>query len=141
MGKYLLWDKLVTYEKSNPLELQSKELHERVKFVYNQWLLCFTHYPDIWIEAANYFLQTVNDAQLAEKFYKNAIKLSPNSALIYFAYANYLEERNKTTEAERIYDQLIENSPTTLAFIQKMKFKKRTMAREKIFTHLFSLKK
>jgi cleavage stimulation factor subunit 3 len=49
-----LWRRLLVFEKTNPQKLDAAGLRARVTFTYNQCLLCLYHYPDMWLEFANY---------------------------------------------------------------------------------------
>lgn len=49
-----LWRRLLVFEKTNPQKLDAAGLRARVAFTYNQCLLCLYHYPDMWLEFANY---------------------------------------------------------------------------------------
>lgn len=49
-----LWRRLINFEKTNPQRLDPAGLRARVTFTYNQCLLCLYHYPDMWLEFANY---------------------------------------------------------------------------------------
>ena len=120
-----MWEKLIAYEKSNPLELQPAALQERVRFTYEQALLCLNKYADVWIEIVEYNIEN-NFIKEAEEYYKKSILLNPSSSLLHFSYCFFLEERNLVDRAEEVYNLLLQNNPSTLAYIQKMRFKKRT---------------
>lgn len=49
-----LWRRLINFEKTNPQRLDPAALRARITFTYNQCLLCLYHYPDMWLEFANY---------------------------------------------------------------------------------------
>ncbi len=52
-----LWQKYISWERSNPLRTEEHALiTRRVMFAYEQCLLCMGHHPNIWYEAAS-FLQ------------------------------------------------------------------------------------
>jgi len=50
-----LWKKYIIWEKSNPLNTEDTALiTRRVMFAFDQALLCMTHHPDFWYEAAQF---------------------------------------------------------------------------------------
>lgn len=50
-----LWKKYIIWEKANPLNTEDTALiTRRVMFAFDQALLCMTHHPDFWYEAAQF---------------------------------------------------------------------------------------
>lgn len=50
-----LWKKYIIWEKSNPLNTEDTALiTRRVMFAFDQALLCMSHHPDFWYEAAQF---------------------------------------------------------------------------------------
>ncbi|MCP9263716.1 Cleavage stimulation factor subunit 3 [Dirofilaria immitis] len=109
-----------------------------VIYAYEQALLCLGYYPDMWYEAALFQQQAAavlaekGDVKLAATMNTDIIpcnwrpfKRKPTSV---FAYADYEEERMKFDNVKKIYDRLlaIETADPTLAYIQLMKFVRRT---------------
>ncbi|PAV61630.1 hypothetical protein WR25_00658 [Diploscapter pachys] len=138
-----LWRKYIEWEKSNPLETEEYgQFAKRVVYAYEQALLCLGYYPEIWYDAAAFLQhaakmledkgdvkqaqQMTNDAQ---QLYERAINgLMKESPLIYYAYADFEEQRRKYDNVKKIYDKLleIESLDPTLTYIQLMKFARRT---------------
>lgn len=113
-----LWKKYISWEKDNPLRTEDVNQHtKRVMFAYEQALLCLSHHPDIWYEAA-LFLES-SSKSLAEKgdvtssklysdevsnMYERAITgILANCTMLYFAYAEYEEGRMKY---DKVYQTL-----------------------------------
>uniref|UniRef100_A0A1I7VCC6 Suf domain-containing protein n=1 Tax=Loa loa TaxID=7209 RepID=A0A1I7VCC6_LOALO len=138
-----MWRKYIQWEKSNPLGTEEYAYFaKRVIYAYEQALLCLGYYPDMWYEAALFQQQAA--AVLAEKgdvklaatmnidiiqLFERAVGgLLKESQLLFFAYADYEEERMKFDNVKKIYDRLlaIETADPTLAYIQLMKFVRRT---------------
>ncbi|CAI5441860.1 unnamed protein product [Caenorhabditis angaria] len=138
-----LWKKYIQWEKTNPLETEEYgQFAKRVIYAYEQALLCLGYYPEIWYEAA-LFLQEASKS-LEEKgdvktslilkqetiqLFERAINgLMKESKLIYFAYADFEEDRMKFENVKSIYDRLlsIEHINPTLTYIQLMRFVRRT---------------
>ena len=79
-----IWKRYIRWEKDNPLRTDDQTLvTKRVRFAYEQCLLCLSHHPDIWYEAA-LFLQE-SSKLLSEK------GVSCNATLL----LNSKEEKNK----------------------------------------------
>ncbi|KAI6188328.1 Suf domain-containing protein [Aphelenchoides besseyi] len=132
-----LWRKYIHWEKSNPLNID-----EYIVYAYDQALLCLGYLPDIWYEAALFQQQAaklltergdvkqagvVSDEIVA--LYEKAITgLMRDSQIIYFAYADYEEERRNFDKAKSIYNRLLERETVnpTLPYVQLMKFIRRT---------------
>ncbi|KAF2368245.1 Suppressor of forked [Trinorchestia longiramus] len=137
-----VWKRYIRWEKDNPLRTDDQTLvTKRVRFAYEQCLLCLSHHPDIWYEAALYLQESckilsekgdVNASKIfseeAGQIYERAISgpLRKNQ-LLYFAYADFEESRLHYQEVHKIYQRYI-NMPDvdpTLAYIQYMKFSRR----------------
>uniref|UniRef100_A0A183CKR1 mRNA guanylyltransferase n=1 Tax=Globodera pallida TaxID=36090 RepID=A0A183CKR1_GLOPA len=138
-----LWRKFIQWEKSNPTGTEEYgQLAKRVIYAYEQSLLCIGYMPDIWYEAA--FFQQQAAQKLAEKgdvklstvmlsdvikLYERAISgLMKDNQMLHFAYADFEEEKRRFENAKKIYDRLLacESVDPTLAYIQLMKFVRRT---------------
>ncbi|KAK3887799.1 hypothetical protein Pmani_024674 [Petrolisthes manimaculis] len=137
-----VWKRYIRWEKDNPLRTDDQTLvTKRVRFAYEQCLLCLSHHPDIWYEAA-LFLQE-SSKLLSEKGDVNASKIFSEEAaqiyeraisgplrknqLLYFAYADFEESRLRYPEVHKIYQRYIEmeDIDPTLAYLQYMKFARR----------------
>jgi tetratricopeptide (TPR) repeat protein len=120
-----LWRRLINYEKSNPLRANPPLVKKRVTFTYNQALLCLYFHPDLWFEAATY-QQEVSGPEEAEPIFLRAIEALPQSLFLHFAYADFLENQKKFKEARDIYERLLQNNSHPLAWIQLMRFSRRS---------------
>ncbi|CAJ0581719.1 unnamed protein product, partial [Mesorhabditis spiculigera] len=140
-----LWKKYIAWEKENPTETEEyAAFSRRVIYAYEEALLSLGFYPDIWYECAQFMQKTakaleekgdVKSAQAMSeditKLYERAIGeggLQRETQLLYFAYADYLEEKMQFSEAKEIYNRLLEqqNLNPTLTYIQMMKMVRRT---------------
>lgn len=94
---------------SSPASLH--HVAKRVMYAYEQWLLSMPKHPDIWVEYAAYLQDQstrMGDksssssssevgawsrvyAQEAVQVFERAISTCPNSALVYFSYADFEE--------------------------------------------------
>ena len=136
-----LWKRYIQWEKENPMHSEDLTLvTKRVMFAYEQCLLCLGHHPDVWYEAASYLEQSSRlliekgDQSTAKVFadeaaamYERAIGVLRESAILYFAYADYEEGRGRFEKVHAIYKKLlaIEEIDPTLSYIQYMKFARR----------------
>lgn len=119
------WRKLLAFEKSNPQNIDATKLRNRVTFTYNQCLLCLYHYPDMWLEAANFQIE-IGAIDGAVEVYERAITALPSCLLLYFAYADFLEAHERLAKAKELYDRLLVGTSDPLACIQYMRFVRRT---------------
>uniref|UniRef100_A0A0N5AIR5 Suf domain-containing protein n=1 Tax=Syphacia muris TaxID=451379 RepID=A0A0N5AIR5_9BILA len=143
MKQLEMWRKYIQWEKSNPSETEEyAQFAKRVIFAYEQALLCLGYYPDIWYEASLFQqkaaavltekgdVKTANamNAEISQLFERAIGGLLKTSQLLFFAYADFEEERMKYDNVKKIYDRYlaIEECDPTLAYIQLMKFVRRT---------------
>lgn len=143
MKQLEMWRKYIQWEKSNPSGTEEyAQFAKRVIFAYEQALLCLGYYPDIWYEASLFQqkaaaalaekgdVKTANtmNAEIAQLFERAIGGLLKTSQLLFFAYADFEEERMKYENVKKIYDRYlaIEECDPTLAYIQLMKFVRRT---------------
>ncbi|CAD5125908.1 DgyrCDS14090 [Dimorphilus gyrociliatus] len=137
-----LWKKYIIWEKNNPLRTEDKILcTKRVMFAYEQCLLCLSHYPNIWLDAAAYLeeasrlLIEKGDQQSGRTFseeaalmYERAISgVLKKNTLLFCAYADFEENRNKHDKVHSIYKRLIDTPDCnpTLPYIMYMRFCRR----------------
>jgi hypothetical protein len=66
-----LWKRLIAYEKSNPQRLDPNLLRARVKFVYEQCLLCLYFYPAMWYRLLCLQIQAQIQVQVQTQVRKN----------------------------------------------------------------------
>ncbi|VDK28037.1 unnamed protein product, partial [Anisakis simplex] len=129
-----MWRKYIQWEKTNPLGTEEYAQHaKRVIYAYEQALLCLGYYPDMWYEAALFQQQTAliltekGDVKLAAQMnndvaqlFERAISgLLGDSQLLFFAYADFEEERMKYDNVKKIYNKLLaieEADPTLVSF-------------------------
>uniref|UniRef100_A0A914E9A4 Suppressor of forked domain-containing protein n=1 Tax=Acrobeloides nanus TaxID=290746 RepID=A0A914E9A4_9BILA len=143
MKQVELWRKYILWEKSNPTNTEEySHFAKRVIYAYDQALLSLGYYPDIWYEAALFQQEAaqklaekgdvkMSNAMVAEttNLYERAIGgLMKDSPLMYFAFADFEEERRKFENVKKIYDRLLarEFVDPTLAYVMLMKFVRRT---------------
>ncbi|CAD6192040.1 unnamed protein product [Caenorhabditis auriculariae] len=137
-----MWKKYIAWERGNPMETEEYgSFAKRVVYAYEQALLCLGYYPDIWYEAA-LFLQEASkkltdkgDVKLGQfmtqetlQLFERAINgLMKESKLLYYAYADFEEQRMKFDNVKKIYDKIIaiDHIDPTLTYIHNMRFARR----------------
>ncbi len=100
-----------------------------------QCLQCLYFHPDMWYEAACY-QQEVSSPEDSCAIYERAITALPRCPLLHFIYADMLESMKKLKEAQQVYDKLLADTQEPLAFIQYMRFARRSLgvdAARKVF--------
>ncbi|KAI8071752.1 hypothetical protein BC940DRAFT_293627 [Gongronella butleri] len=103
-----LWKKYIAWEKGNPLHLEeSAGVVERVSFAYQQALLVFRHFPELWYDYAMYFMQQ-GKPDRSMTILKQATDVLPMSLVITFAYAELCEANDKMDDVKVAYDALLE---------------------------------
>ncbi|KAL7271787.1 mRNA 3'-end-processing protein rna14 [Rhizina undulata] len=88
-----LWKKWIQWEKSDPLVLANDDptaLKTRIIYVYKQALMALRFWPEIWFDAAEYCFANQMNEQGTE-FLKQGMAANPESCMLHFRYAEYLE--------------------------------------------------
>ena len=138
-----LWQKYVSWEKSNPLRVEDQALiTKRVMFAFEQALLCLGHHANIWYEAAVFLQDSARELNekgdvdaskscldQASAFYERATStILKKSMLLHFAYADFEEQQSRFEKVHQVYKKFLEIEeidPTLVRrnFLQKMKSK------------------
>jgi len=101
-----LWRGLIAYERGNPQRLEPTALKNRIAFTYNQALLCLWHYPEIWYEFAEEEIANGRPEE-SVKVYERSLEALPDCLVLYFTYANSLEQQKNIKAAKDVYERLI----------------------------------
>jgi cleavage stimulation factor subunit 3 len=130
-----LWRRWIKWEQEDPLVLKDEDIkayHERVIYVYKQATMALRFWPEIWVEAAEWCFSNgirKSDSDLGMEFLTQGIAANPESSLLAFKYADYLESVLPVEEGEEglarrgravrePYDRL---TTTLYALIDKLK--------------------
>ncbi|KHN81350.1 Cleavage stimulation factor subunit 3 [Toxocara canis] len=138
MHSYSIYSDYISFLKSAPTVGQYAENQRisAVRKIYQRGIVTpMVNIEQLWAEYCSYEkaspifdpILATNDRQ--EKLFERAIGgLLKDSQLLFFAYADFEEERMKYDNVKKIYDKLlaIEQADPTLAYIQLMKFVRRT---------------
>ncbi|KAJ9076267.1 mRNA 3'-end-processing protein rna14, variant 2 [Entomophthora muscae] len=112
------WQAYLSWEKSNPLQLENNEaLNSRIIFAYNQALLCLRFYPEIWVDFASFYVKVDRKKDAASLFSMGSSAL-PSSIILGCAYAEFEELQKKETEAHEIYNKVIKSLTQELDSVQ-----------------------
>jgi cleavage stimulation factor subunit 3 len=107
--QYSIWKSILTYERSNPQRLEPTKLAERVNFAFEQALIPLYHYPDIWLQYAQ-FVSRVTPCQtcIKEALYvlDRAVQACPNTTAIRFMQTELLEQAGDKVGTKKIYERL-----------------------------------
>lgn len=113
------WKEWIEWEMLNPLSLEDQSaLSQRIIYAYKQAMMHLRYYPEIWFEAANYWVSIKKDDD-AVSLLKTAMEVIPTSFLVHFAYAELQEHRKQYTEARKAYESLLQNIQTQIEEIEK----------------------
>lgn len=137
-----LWKQLIEFEKSNPQDLDENKLTERVTFTFNQALVALYHYPEIWLQAAQYQL-SIGKIDASKMVYASALKVLPKCLLLYFEFAEFLELNNFSKESDVLYQTLTKThfSDNELVWIQYMYYCRRVHGIQSARKVFFKLRK
>ena len=126
-----LWNRLISFEKSNPLKLEAEPLCARVELMYNQCLLCLYHNPEFCYEYATWHAENGRESNASEVF-KEACSALPTCTILYFAAADFEASQDKIEDAKAIYESLLSRAEELelhtqgQIWIQYMRFLRRT---------------
>ncbi|CAG8511165.1 16461_t:CDS:10, partial [Racocetra persica] len=113
------WKEWIEWEMLNPLSLEDPSaLAQRVIYVYKQAMMYLRYYPEIWFEAANYWVSIKKDDD-AVSLLKTAMEVMPTSFLVHFAYAELQEHRKQFAESRKAYESLLLNIQYQIEEIEK----------------------
>ncbi|XP_059625373.1 cleavage stimulation factor subunit 77 isoform X2 [Cornus florida] len=125
--QWMAWKRLLAFEEGNPQRIDSTSSNKRVAFTYEQCLMYFYHYPDIWYDYATWHAKS-GSIDAAIKVFQRALKALPDSEMLKYAYAELEESRGAIQPAKKIYESLLGDgvNATALSHIQFIRFLRRT---------------
>ncbi len=100
-----------------------------MRYAYEHCLDCKRYHPDIWYSYA-YFENCNGDAEAASQIFQRAIAILCYSNLLHFAYADHLENRMNLLGATGVYENLIKDYPSPIAYLTYQRFARRTKVRD-----------
>ncbi|KAF3926306.1 hypothetical protein AA313_de0200449 [Arthrobotrys entomopaga] len=127
MQQVELWKKWVQWEKADPLVLAQEPnpediagFNNRIIYVYRQALMALRFWPEMWFEAAEFCFSIGRDKEGVE-ILTQGMKANPESCLLHFRYAEYLESsvspppaedkeavKKRSAPVRDVYDKILE---------------------------------
>ncbi|KAF3934277.1 hypothetical protein ABW19_dt0202891 [Dactylella cylindrospora] len=127
MQQVELWKKWIQWEKNDPLVLAQEPnpddlpgYNNRVLYVYKQALMALRFWPEMWFEAAEFCFSIGRDKEGVDML-TQGMKANPESCLLHFRYAEYLESsvpappaedkeavKRRSLPVREVYDKILE---------------------------------
>jgi len=127
------WRKIIAYEETNPLKLDTVSCETRLCLVYQQCLLPMAHCTEFWYSFYS-FLNLKKKQELALQVIESAVSKLPLDLFLRLTHAMYLETNavKDVSRSDQAYMKILEDFATTnppilcpLALIQYLHFLRR----------------
>ncbi|KAH7491934.1 Cleavage stimulation factor subunit 77 [Phytophthora ramorum] len=118
------WQKILALEMGNPERLDALRLKSRMRYTLELFVSVKRHYPEAWYQYATYENQA-NDPDAAASVFERAVEALPDSSYLHFAYADHHELRGDIPAAKAIYEKLIKDHASALAYVTYQRFARR----------------
>ncbi|KAG6582781.1 cleavage stimulation factor subunit 3-like [Phytophthora cinnamomi] len=118
------WQKILALEMGNPERLDALRLKSRMRYTLELFVSVKRHYPEAWYQYASYENQA-NDPEAAASVFERAIEAIPESSYLHFAFADHLELRGDIPAAKAIYEKLLKDHVSALAYVTYQRFARR----------------
>ncbi|EGR48994.1 uncharacterized protein TRIREDRAFT_3803 [Trichoderma reesei QM6a] len=102
-----LWKKWIEWEKEDPLVLKADEpkvFAQRVLYCYKQALMALRFWPELWVDAAEWCLQSdiaEVDKEMGVEFLIQGIAANPESVLLALKHADHIEATSPLREGDK----------------------------------------
>ncbi|TMW66509.1 hypothetical protein Poli38472_004274 [Pythium oligandrum] len=120
------WQKLLAFETGNPERLESARWKSRMRFTFELFLSVNRYTPEAWYQYAA-FENEAKDPDAATAVFERALEALPDSSLLSFAFADHHELRGDVVSAKAIYEKLIKENVSALAYITYQRFARRAL--------------
>ncbi|KAJ3269702.1 mRNA 3'-end-processing protein rna14 [Terramyces sp. JEL0728] len=101
------WKRYLSWEQSNPLNLDKESLIARVLYGYKCCWLMLKYFVELWYDCAS-FLRDNDKAEEAISILKQGITENPSSLLLNFTLAEHYEQKKvHFTEIQALFDTLL----------------------------------
>ncbi|CAH0476750.1 unnamed protein product [Peronospora belbahrii] len=118
------WQKILALEMGNPERLDALRLKSRMRYTLELFVSVKRLYPEAWYQYASYENQG-NDPDAATSVFERAIEAVPDSCYLHFAFADHHELRGDIPAAKAIYEKLIKDNVSALAYVTYQRFARR----------------
>ncbi|KAL7998552.1 putative 43kDa postsynaptic protein [Plasmopara halstedii] len=118
------WQSILAFEMSNPERLDALRLKARMRYTLEIFVGVKRHYPEAWYQYAWYENQA-SDFEAATSVFERAIEAIPDSSYLHFAYADHHELCGDIPAAKCIYEKLIKEHVSALAYVTYQRFARR----------------
>ncbi|ETI36450.1 hypothetical protein, variant 1 [Phytophthora nicotianae P1569] len=118
------WQKILALEMGNPERLDALRLKSRMRYTLELFVSVKRHYPEAWYQYAAYENQA-NDPDAATSVFERAIEAIPDSSYLHFAFADHHELRGDIPAAKAIYEKLLKDHVSALAYVTYQRFARR----------------
>lgn len=120
------WQKLLEYETQNPERLDGARFKSRMRFAFELYVSIMRHHPESWYHYASYENET-GDGDAATSVLERAIEAIPDSSILHFALADHYELRGNLAAATAVYEKVLTNHVSSLAYINYQRFARRAL--------------
>ncbi|DBA01781.1 TPA: hypothetical protein N0F65_010191 [Lagenidium giganteum] len=120
------WQKILEYETQNPERLDGARFKSRMRFTLELFVNVMRHHPEAWYQYAAYENET-NDPDAATAVFDRALEANPDSSLLHFAFADHYELRGNMQGATSIYEKVLKENVSALAYITYQRFARRAL--------------
>ncbi|KAG2445865.1 hypothetical protein HXX76_000469 [Chlamydomonas incerta] len=103
-----LWRDYLTYERSNPQGLDVPTLQQRVSLAFDQALICFLHFPEFWLDYADWHASCGRADAAAATLSKAQVAL-PQCLQLRLLAADLHERTGNPQQAVAIFEGLAQN--------------------------------
>ncbi|EWC45584.1 hypothetical protein DRE_05442 [Drechslerella stenobrocha 248] len=127
MQQIEIWKKWIQWEKNDPLVLAQEPnpedltaFNNRILYAYKQALMALRFWPELWFEAVEFCLSIGRDKEGVDLL-TQGMKANPESCLLHFRYAEYLESsvpappaedkeatKKRSAPIREVYDKILE---------------------------------
>ncbi|CAH0487913.1 unnamed protein product [Peronospora farinosa] len=118
------WQKILALEMGNPERLDALRLKSRMRYTLELFVSVKRLYPEAWYQYASYEKQA-NDLDGSASVFERAIEAIPDSSYLHFAFADHHELRGDIPAAKAIYEKLIKDYASALAYVTYQRFARR----------------
>ncbi|RLN51161.1 hypothetical protein BBJ29_005882 [Phytophthora kernoviae] len=118
------WQKILALEMGNPERLDALRLKSRMRYSLELFVSVKRHYPEAWYQYASYENQA-NDPEAAVSVFERALEAIPDSSFLHFAFADHHELRGDIPAAKALYEKLIKDHVSALAYVTFQRFARR----------------